>query len=262
MLDQLFRRIAPLAAIALGASLAGCSDMDISINGQEGVPLSELDMSGPAPDEIVVASGDTVIITEGDALAISVEADDETASKLRFVRDGQMLGVSREGSSWGDSSPATIRVTMALPRELVIGGSGVIETPGVASNAEVVIGGSGTMRLGTIAVEKLEVSIGGAGEVSAAGTAKSLEISIGGSGDAKFSELTADDVEISIGGSGNVTLRSDGTVDASIGGSGDINVTGNAKCTLSSFGSGTLNCNPASGGDAPAAADAEDAPTG
>ena len=94
--------------------------MDVAINGQEGVPLAELDMSGPVPDEIVVASGDKVIITEGDELAISVEGDDEAVSSLRFVRDGGMLGVTRESQSWGESGSAIIRVTMAAPRELVI----------------------------------------------------------------------------------------------------------------------------------------------
>lgn len=261
MLDRLMKRMAPLAAMALGAALSGCGDMDVTINGQEGVPLAELDMSGPVPDEIVVASGDKVIITEGDELTITVEGDDEAVSDLRFVRDGSMLGVTRESRSWGDSGSAIIRITMAAPRELVIGGSGEIETPGVASTAEATIGGSGTIRLGTVTADKLEVVIGGAGEIFAAGTAKALEISIGGSGSADFSELTADDVEISIGGSGDVTLKSDGEVEANIGGSGNITVVGSAKCTLNSFGSGTLDCKPAPGAAAPEAIAAEESGT-
>jgi hypothetical protein len=244
MLDQLLKRSAPLATIALGIALSGCGEMDVTINGKEGVPLAELDMGGAAPDEIVVASGDRVIITEGTRLQVSVDGDADAVNGLRFIRDGNMLGVTRQNGSRGDSRSAIVRVTMAAPRELTIGGSGEIEAPTVASSAQAIIGGSGTIRLGTIAADRLEVTIGGAGEISGNGTARSLEISIGGSGDANFSELVADDVEISIGGSGNVKLRSDGEVNATIGGSGSISVLGNAKCTLNSFGSGTLDCEP------------------
>lgn len=247
MRERNLKRMLPLATLAIGAALSGCGDTDVSINGKEGVPLAELDMSGPAPDEIVVTSGDKVIISQGETLAVTVEGDDEAVSRLRFVRDGDMLGVTRENGSWGDSESAVIRVTMALPRELVIGGSGEIETPAIAEDAEATIGGSGTIRLGSVAAERLEVSIGGAGDISGSGTAKSLEITIGGSGNADFAELTADDVEISIGGSGDVKLRSDGQVEANIGGSGNVSVVGKAKCTLNSFGSGSLNCSPDEG---------------
>ena len=41
--DKLFRTLAPVAALALAAGLAGCKDAHISINDEDGVPLSELE---------------------------------------------------------------------------------------------------------------------------------------------------------------------------------------------------------------------------
>lgn len=245
MVDRILKRALPIAALGLGALLSGCSgNANVTINGQDGVPLSELDMGGSAPDELVVSGGDKVIVTEGDALDITVEGDEDSVAALRFVRDGDMIGVTRE-DGWNSKGAATVRITMATPRELVIGGSGEIETPAVAKDAEATIGGSGKIQIGELDADSLEVAMGGNGEITASGKVKKLEISIGGSGTVNFDEVMADDVEISIGGSGDVALQSNGTVEASIGGSGDINVTGSAKCSLSSFGSGTLNCRPA-----------------
>jgi len=243
MTHNFFRRIAPAIALALGVGLAGC-DTNITINGQEGVPLSELDMEGAAPTELVISGPDKVILTEGDTLDITTEGPSDTVEKLRFVLDGDTLGVTRENGDWGNSKSVVVRVTMPAPRDITIGGSGSVEAARVAPATDLTIGGSGDISITEIAAERLDVTIGGSGDVKGAGSAQQLDISIGGSGDVDFADLTADTVEISIGGSGNVTVASDGTVDTTIAGSGDVQVAGNAKCSVSALGSGSLTCSP------------------
>ncbi len=239
-------RIAPVALLALAVALAGCEGGEVEINGQKGVPLSEVEIAGPPPSEIIVASGDTVVVTEGDTFAIRVEGAD--TESLRFVRDKEVIAVTR-ANGWSGESNAVIFVTMPAPKEIVIGGSGTVKTPSLASTAEINIGGSGTVEFGKVAAEKLGINIGGSGKVvGGGGTAKALEILIGGSGKIAMPQLRADKAEVSIGGSGDVAFASDGTVEANIGGAGDVNVTGAAKCTLQSFGSGTLNCTPTGSG--------------
>jgi hypothetical protein len=248
-----------LAAFASATMLAGCDGADVEINGQKGVPLSEIEIAGPPPSEVFLASGDTVILTEGDTFAIKVEGNN--TETLRFVRDSEVIGITRE-DGWNGNSDATIRITMPAPKEVVIGGAGTIQAPALASEADINIGGSGTVEFGKITGQRLGINIGGSGKVTGAGTAKELEILIGGSGEVEMPGLKADTAEISIGGSGDVAFASDGTVEANIAGAGDVKVTGNAKCTVSAFGSGTLTCNPASSGasgelSAPAAKPAE-----
>lgn len=246
-----YRRLAPPAIVALGVMLTGCDGGDVEINGQKGVPLAEIEIAGPPPSEIVVASSDTVIITEGNIFAIKVEGAD--TDSLRFVRDSEVIAVTRE-NGWSGAGSAIIRVTMPAPKTIVMGGSGTVKTPTLASTAEINIGGSGTVEFGRVAAQKLGINIGGSGTVKGAGTTKELEILIGGSGKIVMPQLKADKAEVSIGGSGDVAFASDGTVEATIGGAGDVNVTGNAKCTLQSFGSGALNCTPTSGGTSGASA--------
>lgn len=244
MIERFVKRMAPLAALALGTALGGC-DANITINGEDGVPLSELDMSGPAPSELVLASGDRVVLRDGDALDVSVEGDADETDKLRFSLDDETLGITRDGDSWGSDSAVTITVTMPPPEEIVIAGSGSIKAQSLAREAEITIGGAGDLEFETVDAETLEISIGGSGSIRGSGTAKELEITIGGSGDVALEGLKADEAEVSIGGSGDVAFASDGNVTASIAGSGDVRVTGRAKCEVTAVGSGSLTCSPA-----------------
>ncbi|QIQ88270.1 MAG: DUF2807 domain-containing protein [Erythrobacter sp.] len=236
--------MAPVAALALGTALGGCN-MDFKVNGMDGVPLAELDMSGPAPTELVLASGDRVVLTEGDTLAITVDGDPAETDKLRFSLDEETLGITREEGSWGSGSAVTVNVTMPPPGEIVIAGSGTVLAPTLAKDAEITIGGSGDIEIERIAADSLEVTIGGSGSVKGAGTATKLEVSIGGSGDVDLAGLKVDEAEITIGGAGDVAFASDGTVQADIAGSGDVRVTGRAKCEVNAVGSGKLTCAPA-----------------
>ncbi|UAB78489.1 DUF2807 domain-containing protein [Erythrobacter sp. SCSIO 43205] len=255
--------LALLASLPLTLGLTACFGADVTINGEEGVPLSEIDQSAAAPVEVVLAGSDKVIISQGDAFAITVEGSEDAKAALRFVLDGDLLGISRDESLWDQSDQATIRVTLpAAPEELVITGSGSIETQSLAKTAQVsVLGsgeftggeatldaldvnlaGSGSAALGTLTASSLEISIGGSGSVTASGTAERLDINLGGSGGARLDQLKANDVEVAIAGSGSVNVQSDGAVEASIMGSGSVNVEGSATCTESAMGSGSLNC--------------------
>jgi hypothetical protein len=259
MIGNFIRRMAPVAALALGTALAGCG-ADVQVNGMDGVPLAELDTSGAAPSKLVLASGDTVVLSEGDALSITVEGDPEQAEKLRFSLEDATLGVTREKGSWGSGSAVTVNVTMPPPESLVIAGSGTVRAPTLARDAEISIGGSGDVSVERIASGTLEVNIGGSGSIKGAGTADRLEINIGGSGDVDLAGLKADRAEVNIGGAGDVAFASDGTVEASIAGSGDIRVTGSAKCEVSAFGSGKLTCSPAPAAAATATIEPEGEP--
>ena len=173
MINPFFKRMAPLVALALGTALSGCNGADFTINGKEGVPLAELDLSGPAPTELVLTSGDEVILTEGETFDLAVEG--ESTDSLRFVRDDELIGITRE-EGWKGRGKATIRITMPPPQELVIAGSGSVKAQSLASTAAINIGGSGTVEFETIAAEIFEVNIGGSGKIEGAGTAQRLEI--------------------------------------------------------------------------------------
>jgi len=244
MLHKILKGVAPVFALALAAGLSAC-DGHISINGHDGVPLSELDLDGRAPTNLVLAGPDSVVVTHGDKLTITVGGDQDAAEALRFTLDDDTLGVMRK-SNWKGNGKATVRVTLPELSHLTLAGSGTVDADRLTGDVETVIAGSGTARLANIEADKLEVTIAGSGTLEAAGRAKSLELTVAGSGTANMSDLKVDKAEVTIAGSGDASFASDGTVEATVMGSGDVTVTGTAKCTIKSMGSGALHCSAGS----------------
>ena len=246
-LKSVLRGIAPLAALAFAAAASGgCNKMHVSLDGEEGMKLADLDLSGTPPNEVALLGPDTVRIVQGDKLAISVDGDSEVAGRMRFTLNDGSLGIMREGGKWSGDEVVTVNVTMPAPKKLVMAGSGKIFSPALASDsARVTVAGSGTVETEGVATESLKVDIAGSGSYRAAGSAKSLKISIAGSGDAQLDALKVEDAKIDIAGSGNTAFASDGTVRANIMGSGEVRVIGRATCKVTSMGSGRLVCEPA-----------------
>ena len=237
-----FKRLGPVAALAGAALVAGCDGMDIQFGDTEGVPLAELDMTGTAPTELVLAGSDEVIVTRGDRFDIDVSGDDAAVDALRFALSDDSLAVHREKDSWSDKGKATVRVTLPGLTTLVLAGSGDIRADRMDGRADVTVAGSGSVAIDEVDAERFEVTIAGSGDLEASGRAERLELTIAGSGDARLGGVQVNQADVSVVGSGDAEISSDGKVDASIAGSGDITVNGSADCKVSSMGSGSLNC--------------------
>ena len=252
------RGLAPVAAIVLAAAASGGCDMmsHVSINGEEGKPLADLDLTGEAPSEVVLLGPDSVKIATGDKLDIAVVGDPAIAGDMRFTLKDGTLGILRKGGKWDSDETVTVNVTMPAPRKLTMAGSGRIDAADLAADkARVTIAGSGTIETARVETAELKVDIAGSGSYRAAGNAKSLKLTIAGSGDARLDALKVDAAKVDIAGSGNSTFASDGSVKASIMGSGEVRVIGRATCKVTAMGSGRLVCEPA-------AASAEAKPAG
>ncbi|MDZ4308463.1 head GIN domain-containing protein [Allopontixanthobacter sp.] len=243
MLRGISRMWGPLAAVVLAAGLAACDGPDIKINGKEGVPLADLDLTGAPPTEVVLAGPDSVRISDGETLAISVEGDQAAIDALRFSLENGTLAITRMDGSWKNTGKAEVKVTMPPPNSLTLLASGTIEAASLSGDASVQLLGSGKVTAARVTADVLKVNIAGSGSYEATGTAERLEVSMAGSGSAAMPALKADQAEVSIMGSGSTEFASDGKVAANIMGSGDVTVNGRATCTLSSLGSGKLTCN-------------------
>lgn len=235
------RLVASAALIGLAATLGAC-DGHLTINGEEGVPLAELDTAGSPPTGVALLGPDTVIISEGDALSIRTEGDEDAVAALRFTLEDGKLGIARKKDAGDGFGTAIVRVTMPAPEELDMLGSGTIEAPAMASDADINVGGSGTIAVARMAATRLDLAILGSGSVTANGTVEELDLKMAGSGSAKLAGLKVDRANVDVVGSGNSAFASNGSVDANIVGSGDVTVTGSAKCEANKVGSGTLTC--------------------
>lgn len=254
MLHRILTGLAPVAALAAAFVVGGC-DADVTVNGDKGVPLAELNTAGKSPNGIVLAGPDAVIVTKGSELKIEVSGDPEAVAALRFSLEDDTLGVMREKDAVKGKGKASVAVTLPALEKIVIVGSGLLEASALSGDAEVTIAGSGTAATKAVDASALEVTIPGSGSYRASGKTPSLELTIAGSGSADMAGLEADKAEITIIGSGDASFASNGTVEATVMGSGNVTVTGDAKCTVKAMGSGTLQCSAgtAANGTPPAA---------
>lgn len=240
-LDQFFKSVAPVIAMAAIEAASRCKGGDFQFNGRRGVPLADLDLTGDAPVEVVLFGPDNVIITHGKTFAIRTEGDG--AAQLRFALSDGSLGILRGHPEDGvNSGPATVHVTIPSIEKLVLAGSGSIHADALADEAALSIAGSGTLEAGPLQSQKLQVSIAGSGSCTLAGTAEKLKLSIAGSGHGHFAGLQVNKAKINIAGSGSTIVACDGEVKASLMGSGNVTVRGSARCKVNSLGSGTLVC--------------------
>ena len=245
MLHKIIKGIAPIAGIALAAALAGCGDMDVTIDGEKGVALAELDMSGDAPESLVLASSDTVVIKDGSKLDIDVTGDSDAVGLVRFTLKDGTLGVLRAKTDEKVSGTAVVNVTMPSPRSLTIAGSGTIEAESMSDKADINVLGAGNVSVAKVTATSADVNIAGSGMLTAAGSAESLDLNVMGSGSADMSGFKVETADVTVAGSGEASFASDGKVEASIVGSGTVTVIGRAKCEVSSMGSGKLVCETA-----------------
>lgn len=243
-LNQFLRALGPVVALAAMGAASGCSKghTTFRFNGSEGVPLGRLDLGGEAPHEVVLLGPDTLVLATGERLAVRVEGPDAVTQNLRFALADGSLAILRDPEAPKTEGKATVHVTMPPAAKLVLAGSGRIEADGLASDAEVVVAGSGLVETPQVDARKLSVSIAGSGRYTAGGTAEELDLSIAGSGRGRLDALKAGRATVSLAGSGSAAFASDGDVDASIMGSGEVTVRGSARCKVSSVGSGRLVC--------------------
>ncbi len=257
MLNRMLKQLAPVVALTIGVTLSGCGSGDVEINlgdGANGVPLTELDTTGPAPHEVMVLGPDDVIITKGQSLTINVTGDPKVAELLRFKLKDGTLGITREMTRKQINGKATIRVTTPSLRAMVLAGSGSANVAHISGASTVTIAGSGKARIGRIDADTLDTTIAGSGTLEVVeGVAKTLNLSVAGSGSADMAALKADNANVTIAGSGDSTFASDGEVEANIMGSGNVTVIGHASCTITSVGSGSLKCENAPAAAAPSA---------
>jgi len=224
-LDELFRNLGYIAG-TIGAQVREAC---------EGVPLEELDLTGPAPREVALRGPAQVVLSEGEVFRIDVEAgvdDDEVG----FTLGGERLGIA------GGGHDTIVRVTLPAPAKLAVCGSGRMSAEKLARDGEVSIAGSGRLELAKVDGGRLKVNVAGSGRLAVDGTADTLELSIAGSGSCDGEGLVVDSAAVHIAGSGDAIFGCNGAVEAHLIGSGNVIVRGSARCSVHSVGSGSVTC--------------------
>jgi len=215
--------------------LAGSIGAQVRDGAFQGVPLDELDLTGPVPSEVSLLGPVKVVLAKGKVLRIDVEAG-PSGQEVRFnINDGR-LAIA------GGDKKTVVKVTMPAPQKIAVAGSGRLTADKLATDGELSIAGSGRLEIRKADGGKLKVSVAGNGRVMVNGKADELELSIAGSGSCDAEGLVAEKASVHIAGSGDAIFACNGEVSAHLMGSGNVIVRGSARCSVHSMGSGTVTC--------------------
>ncbi|MEY4160096.1 MAG: hypothetical protein RLZZ136_717 [Pseudomonadota bacterium] len=228
------------AAIALIATLPACSTQS-GADSADGQKLAALDMSGDAPDKIVLSGPDHLVISEGPKLTIAIDGSPQIADRLRFTLADGTLSIARS-KAWRRGEGLTIRITMPPPTELTLAGPGTIETATMGRDGAIIMAGSGEIHTGTVSGKTIHVTIAGSGLLQSRGAIDDLEMNLAGSGTADLAALRVNRATVTLAGSGSADLNADNQVSAQIVDTGIVRVKGRAACTAVTMGTGKLIC--------------------
>ena len=225
-LDELFKNLGYIAA-TIGSQVREGT--------REGVPLEELDLTGPPPRKVALLGPARLVLSEGPVFRVDVEPG-PASEQVRFVLEEGRFGIA------GGDPQTVVRVTMPAPRKLTIAGSGRMTAARLAPDGKVSIAGSGRLEVAAVGGGCVKVSIAGSGRLALDGDADELELSIAGSGSCDAEGLVAEKAAVHIAGSGDAIFTCYGEVAAHLMGSGNVIVRGSARCSIHSMGSGTVTC--------------------
>ncbi len=207
-------------------------------------------------ERVALTGAGDVIITQGEAGALTVEADDNLMAYLETeVRNGTLsLGFTREGSNRNVRPSDKIRFHLTVKAltglevlgagdfiaapleaerlEVFLAGAGDVQIDGLeAVQLEVVLAGAGDVRIDALNAEKLVVKLNGAGNVELAGQVVEQGIFVNGAGDYRAGELESQAATVELNGVGNARVWARETLDVRIPGVGSVEYYGSPQVT-------------------------------
>jgi hypothetical protein len=193
----------------------------------------------------LLGSGD-VILTQGDAEALKVEAEDNLLTYLRTeVRDHTLyLGLTdKDGQAViFPTRPIKYYVSLKTIAGLKLSGSGNMDAQKLSAETLALdITGSGNIHLGALNAQAVQSTISGSGKCELGqGTVPAQRVEISGSGNYRSENLAGQTVAVRITGSGAATVWAESTLEAQVTGSGDVHYYGTPQVTQQVTGSGRV----------------------
>jgi len=205
--------------------ISACSVVQDRLNvvrGSGNVTSETRDISGVTSVDLAGAAD--VDITFGDVESLVVEAEDNIVPLIETeVENGRLVIGTKSNTSYSNTRPVTVHVTMK-------------------SLEAVSLSGSGSITVQNFQGETIRVDLSGSGDINVSGTADSADMTLGGSGKINGEQFKADSVKVSVDGSGDARVYASEQLDAEVGGSGSIRYSGNpAQVSKNVSGSGSIS---------------------
>lgn len=234
---------APQLGWAGGPNLNFDADFGGSVPGSGKVEKETREVQDIA--EIAIKYPAQILVQQGEAESVTVEADDNLLPQLTTeVRDGTLY-IENDEPVWGrrvrPSQTVKITITVKDLREIDFSSAGKLQVENLKTDElKMVLSGAGEVDLTGMDVRKLESILSGAGSIMADGTADEVKLTISGFGSFEAPELASMTADVHISGAGSATLGVKNELTATVSGAGSVNYIGSPHVVQHISGAGSV----------------------
>ncbi len=168
-----------------------------------------------------------LIITQGEAESLTIEADDNIVPIIETDVSGERLDIGfKRGYTFTPSTTIKFYLTVVSLDEISLSGAGNIDCEGFETEVlQFDVSGAGDVDF-DLEAERVEVVVSGAGNIVLSGKVDSQEIEINGAGKYNGEDLESRECVISVSGAGSATVDVSELLDVEINGVGNVYYTG------------------------------------
>ncbi len=196
-------------------------------------------------DRVSVEYPASVLISQGDTEALTIEADDNVLPGLKTDVKGSELRIyykSTDGKHVNPTKLPVITITVKDLSALDFSSAGESTVDGLeAKNLDVSLSGAGSVKLNNISITNLSLNLSGAGSATASGTADDLSVNISGLGSFNGKDLKCSTASVNISGAGGATVWAEDQLSATISGAGSVSYYGSPEVSKQISGVGGVN---------------------
>lgn len=178
---------------------------------------------------VKLAMAGNVFITQGEEQEVKITGSQNILDKLDLDIRSNTLVLDINRCILGDDD-LLFEITIPVVEELLISGSGNMETTNTLDESDLYlsISGAGNMDI-LFDEEKVEARISGSGNMHIAGATNRAEYKISGSGTLRSYDLSSENSEVNISGSGNINVTVSEKLTGKISGSGNVSYKGDPE---------------------------------
>lgn len=195
-------------------------------------------------NEVKVAVSSHVIVKQGRAEGVTIEADDNIAADISVEVKGNILQIRPKDKDTQYKSNRKIIITINvkdLQKISVAGNTNTVIGALKTKTLNASVAGSGSLDVQELVADELKISLAGSASSKASGTVQSLYVSIAGSGSIDAPNLQTQTAKLSIAGSGTATIWAKDKLNISVAGSGTVRYLGNPELKQSVAGSASVS---------------------
>lgn len=239
----MFKRLFVMVMIAsLALALSACT---INMVTGSGKVISQ-SRSVTGFTRVVFGGIGELVITQGSAEDLKIEAEDNIMARIRTEVKNGTLTIDFDRENWQDlvnpTKPVKYMLSVKDLTALELTGAGNASLDSLkTSNLSLRIAGAGSIKIAKLEASNLATSLSGAGNLDLSGKVTRQELTLSGLGHYGCGNLESQTAKLTLTGAGGATVWAKDALDVTITGVGSAGYYGSPKITKNITGVGVLN---------------------